>query len=268
MRERREKQVFELRLQVMINQRHKVLPRHNKEDGKMRKSKFWLGFALATEIVLLPMVAFSAGMLIPKDESLPPLGIEYLRVNAKITEGAAETHVEQAFRNATGRDLEANYVFPLPKGAAIKEFAMYIGGKRMTAELLEAGKAKKIYQDIVRRAKDPALLEYLGGQVFRVNVYPVPAKGLQKIELDYSQAVEFDAGLRRYVFPLRVGEKFSRTLKDFSVAARIESAVPIKTIYSPSHVVSISRKGDNEAVVGFEEERVMLDRDFSLYYSL
>ncbi len=234
----------------------------------MRKRKFLLGAFLATGIVFLPMMAFSAGMLIPKDESLPPLGIEYLRVDAKITEGAAETHVEQAFRNTTGRDLEANYVFPLPKGAAIKEFAMYIGGKRMTAELLEAGKAKKIYQDIVRRAKDPALLEYLGGQIFRVNVYPVPAKGLQKIELDYSQAVEFDAGLRRYVFPLRVGEKFSRTLKDFSVAARIESKVPIKTIYSPSHVVSISRKGDNEAVVGFEEERVMLDRDFSLYYSL
>ncbi len=232
------------------------------------KRKWLLSLFVAAGILLLPTIALSAGMLIPKDKSLPPLGIEYLRVNAKITEGAAETHVEQAFRNTTGRDLEANYVFPMPKGAAIKEFAMYIGGKRMTAELLDAGKAKKVYQDIVRRMKDPALLEYLGGQIFRVNVYPVPARGLQKIELDYSQAIEFDSGLRRYLFPLRVGEKFSRTLKDFSVAAHINSRIPIKNIYSPSHIISISRKGDNEAVVGFEEERVSLDRDFSLYYSL
>jgi Ca-activated chloride channel family protein len=232
------------------------------------KRKWLLSLFAAAGMIVLPAIAFSAGMLIPKDESLPPLGIEYLRVNATITEGAADTHVEQAFRNTTGRDLEANYVFPLPKGAAIKEFAMYIGGKRMTAELLDAAKAKNIYQDIVRRMKDPALLEYLGGQIFRVNVYPVPAKGLQKIELDYSQAIEFDSGLRRYVFPLRVGEKFSRTLSDFSVAAHITSEIPIGNIYSPSHVISISRKGDNEAVIGFEEEGVTLDRDFSLYYAL
>ncbi|MDP2898371.1 MAG: VIT domain-containing protein [bacterium] len=233
----------------------------------MRATRLFLAWIVSVA-VLLPMTAFSAGMLIPKDESLPPLGIEYLRVKAEVTEGAAETHVEQAFRNTTDRALEATYVFPLPKGAAIKEFAMYIGGKRMTAELLDAGKAKQIYQDIVRRAKDPALLEYMGGQIFRVSVFPVPPKDLQKIELDYSQAIEFDSGLRRYVFPMRIGEQFSKTLQDFSVTARISSKVPIGNIYSPSHVISISRKGDTEATIGFEEERMALDRDFVVYYAL
>jgi len=233
----------------------------------MRATKLFLAWIVSVA-VLLPMTAFSAGMLIPKDESLPPLGIEYLRVKAEVTEGAAETHVEQAFRNTTDRALEATYVFPLPKGAAIKEFAMYIGGKRMTAELLDAGKAKQIYQDIVRRAKDPALLEYMGGQIFRVSVFPVPPKDLQKIELDYSQAIEFDSGLRRYVFPMRIGEQFSKTLQDFSVTARISSKIPIGNIYSPSHVISISRSGDNEATIGFEEERMALDRDFVVYYAL
>jgi len=235
----------------------------------MKKGKWLLALFVAAGVVLLPAVAFSAGMLIPKDKSLPPLGIEYLRVKAEITEGAAETHVEQAFRNTTGRPLEATYVFPMPKGAAIKEFAMYIGGKRMTAELLDAAKAKQIYQDIVRRAKDPALLEYVGGKVFRVSVFPVPAKGLQKIELDYSQAVEFDSGMRRYIFPMRIGEKFSKTLQDFAVTAHISSSVsPIGSIYSPSHAISTSRKGDNEATVGCEEERMSLDRDFVVYYAL
>jgi len=168
-----------------------------KGEGQMKERRWFFRWIVAALVILLPGAALSAGMLIPMDKSLPPLGIEYLRVKAEITEGAAETHVEQAFRNSTNRALEATYVFPMPKGAAIKEFAMYIGGKRMTAELLDAGKAKQIYQDIVRRAKDPALLEYVGGKIFRVSVFPVPAKGLQKIELDYSQAIEFDSGLRR-----------------------------------------------------------------------
>ncbi len=226
------------------------------------------GWLVVVALLLLPGASFPAGMLVPKDESLPPLAIEYLRVKAEITEGAAETHVEQAFRNTTDRPLEATYVFPMPKGAAIKEFAMYIGGKRMAAELLDATKAKQIYQDIVRRAKDPALLEYLGGQIFRVSVFPVPPNDLQKIELDYSQPIDFDSGLRRYVFPLRIGEKFSTTLKEFSAVAHISSKIPIGSIYSPTHVISTSRKGDNEVTVGCEEDRSSLDRDFVVYYAL
>jgi Ca-activated chloride channel family protein len=234
----------------------------------MRRTRWALGWIVAALALLPPSVVLPAGMLIPKDESLPPLEIEYLRVKAEITEGAAETHVEQAFRNTTDRALEATYVFPLPKEAAIKEFAMYIGSKRMTAELLDAGKAKQIYQDIVRRMKDPALLEYMGGQIFRVSVFPVPPNDLQRIELDYSQAIEFDSGMRRYAFPMRIGEKFSKTLKDFSVVAHLSSKIPIGSIYSPSHAISTSRKGDNEATIGFEEERMALDRDFVVYYAL
>jgi Ca-activated chloride channel family protein len=108
----------------------------------------------------------------------------------------------------------------------------------------------------------------VGGKIFRVSVFPVPAKGLQKIELDYSQAIEFDSGLRRYVFPMRIGEKFSKTLQDFSVTAHISSRIPIGSIYSPSHAISTSRKGDNESTVGCEEERMSLDRDFVVYYAL
>jgi Ca-activated chloride channel family protein len=74
--------------------------------------------------------------------------------------------------------------------------------------------------------------------------------------------------MRRYVFPMRVGEKFSKTLKDFSVVAHLSSKIPIGSIYSPSHAISTSRKGDNEATVGCEEERMSLDRDFVIYYAL
>jgi len=222
-------------------------------------------------VVALAMVAassYGSGMLIPKDGSVPPLGIKHQRVDINIKDGVATARIEQVFRNSTDRDLEAVYIFPLPLNAAIADFAMYIDGKRMSGELVEKDKARKIYQDIVRRMKDPGLLEHMGGRLFRVSVYPVKKQADQKIEIEYSQPLQFEAGLYKYVYPLRTGEKATQTLEDFTVSASIVSALPIKNIYSPSHDVGISRKGEHKAVLGFEQDQALLDKDFVLYYGV
>ena len=209
------------------------------------------------------------GMLIPKDGSLPPLGVKHQRVQVTVENQVATTRVEQVFFNSTSRDLEATYVFPLPGGAAVRDFALWIGGKRTQAELLEAGKARKIYTDIVRRAKDPGLLEYMGHNLVRVRVYPVPKQGDQKIELSYAQLLKADGGVVNYRYPLRTGRQVSQTLKDFTLTVDIQSRVPIKSVYCPSHQnVAIRRRDDHQASVSFEKTRYMLDRDFDLYYTV
>ncbi|MDP6848687.1 MAG: VIT domain-containing protein, partial [Kiritimatiellia bacterium] len=213
-------------------------------------------------------VCLGSGMLIPKDKSLPPLAIKYQRVDIRVKDSVATAKIEQVFKNSTNRDLEAVYVFPLPAGATIADFAMYINGKRMSGEVVEKGKARKIYQDIVRRMKDPGLLEHMGENLFRVSVYPVPKNGEQKFELEYSQELEYEAGLYKLVYPLRTSEKSSRLLEDFTVSARVTSSTPLKSIYSPSHEIGISRKGEHEAIIGFEEEQSVLDKDFVLYYGV
>ncbi len=233
----------------------------------MKTKTILLTVIVAITAIGLAGTASATGVLIPKDESIPPLAIKYQRVSAEIKDSVAHTHIEQAFTNSTNRQLEATYIFPLPKDAAIKEFALYINGKRTKAELVEAGKAKKVYEDIVRRMKDPALLEYMDGKLFKMRVFPIPPNGDQKIELDYSQVVDYDNGMMRYVYPLKVGEKYSRTLEDFSMNVNLSSNIPIKTVYSPTHKVSTDFKGEKQAVVGFEEEQSPLDRDFVLYWS-
>ncbi|MEI6218302.1 MAG: VIT domain-containing protein [bacterium] len=212
--------------------------------------------------------AFASGMLIPTDQSLPALAIKNQRVSIQIKDGTATASIEQVFKNNVDRDLEAIYVFPLPEGASIADFAMYINGKRVSGELVEKGKARKIYEDIVRRMKDPGLLENLGGNLFRVSVYPVPKNGEQRIEISYSQTIAFESGLYKYVYPLRTSDQASSTLEDFTIKAEISSAVPIKTVYSPSHKIGVTRKGDNKAVIGFEEDRAQLNKDFVLYYGV
>jgi len=219
-------------------------------------------------LVLCSSHAFASGMLIPKDETIPPLAIESQRVDIQIKDGTATARIEQIFRNSVNRNLEAVYVFPLPENASISDFAMYINGKRTSGEIVEKEKARRTYEDIVRRMKDPGLLEHMGGNLFRVSVFPVPANGLQKIELEYSQTLAFEGGLYKYLYPLKTGEKASRTLADFTVAVRLNSKIPLKSIYSPSHKVGISRKGDKEAVIGFEDDKALLDRDFVLYYTV
>ena len=96
--------------------------------------------------------------------------------------------------------------------------------------LVEKGKARGAYEDIVRRMKDPGLLDHIGGNLFRVSVFPVPANGLQKIELEYSQTLAFDGGLYKYVYPLKTGERAARTLADFTVGVRLNSKLPLKSI--------------------------------------
>ena len=224
--------------------------------------------AVLYAMALMVSGAQGSGMLIPKDKSLPPLAIKHQRVDIRLRDGVATSRIDQSFKNHTNRDLEAVYVFPLPENAGISDFGMWIGGKRVSGELVEKDKAGKIYRDIVRRMKDPGLLEHLGGKLFRVSVYPVPKNGEQRIEIEYSQVLEFEGGLYKYIYPLKTEEKASQTLEDFTISVRVASSVPIRNVYSPSHEVGITRKGDFEATIGFEKEQALLDRDFVLYYGV
>ena len=212
--------------------------------------------------------AFAVGVLVPKDVQVPPLAIKSLRVETTIDNQAAKTVVKQVFQNSTDRDLEANYVFPLPADASVRDFAMMMNGKRVSGEMVEKGKAAEVYRSIVSRLKDPGLLEYLGNNLLRASVYPVPKKGTVEIQVEYSQVVPMEDGLAGYTFPLRTGDKASQTMEDFSVTVRLTSKVALKSVYSPTHKVGITRRDDYSATVGMEQDKALLDRDFTLYYTV
>ena len=126
------------------------------------------------------------GLLIPEDRQLPPLAMVHHRVKIDIQDQVAVTEVEQAFRNHTDRPLEATYVFPVPRGASVNKFTMLVDGKEMSAEMIESAKARQVYNDIVRRTQDPGLLEYIGNNLLRLRVFPVPPHKDQKLTLRYT----------------------------------------------------------------------------------
>jgi Ca-activated chloride channel family protein len=203
----------------------------------------------------------------PRPYVFAPLEVTYHHVNVRIDDQIATTSVDQEFYNPNPQRLEGTYLFPVPKGAQINKFAMDIGGKQVEAELLSADKARRIYEDIVRKLKDPALLEYAGRDVFKVRVFPIEPNSRKRITLSYTQILKSDSGLVSYLYPLNT-EKFSaKPIRNVSVKVDLESKRPLKSIYSPSHSVEVKRHGANRATAGFEAANVRPDTDFALYFA-
>src|SRR5580765_4498411 len=181
-----------------------------------------------------------------------PLEMTSEKVSTRITDQIAVTRIEQEFFNPNPARLEGTFVFPVPKGAHLDKFTMEIDGKPVEAELLAADKARGIYEDIVRRLKDPALLEYAGRDVFKVRIFPIEPHGRKRIVLSYTQLLKPDSGLMSYALPAS-DEKFSaQPVKSVSVKVDLENKRALKTIYSPSHAVEIKWKDSNHAVASYE----------------
>jgi Ca-activated chloride channel family protein len=189
------------------------------------------------------------------------------RVNITMEDQVAITKVEQTFRNHTDRQLEATYVFPVPKGASVNKFTMWVNGAEVRGEMIEAEKARQIYTQIVQRTQDPGLLEYMGNNLLRMRVFPIPPKSDQKVAMSYTSVAPQDAGLVEYVYPLKTDGKATSTLEDFSIQATIKSQHPIQNVYSPTHAISLTRPNDREVSVKFERNQGLLDKDFQLFYA-
>jgi len=231
----------------------------------------FLGFLLFSAVCLIAGPLLADGIIIPRPrpgETIPPLTVKYHRVNVRISNQVVKTSVDQVFINNFGRDIEGTYIFPIPEGAAISEFALYMGDTRVQGEILDSAEARRIYEDIVRRLKDPALLEYVGRNLFRARIFPIPAKGERRIQLTYTEVLKAERGLVKYSYPLNTERFSAEPIKEVSLTAEVESQIPILNVYSPSHKISVRRDGAHKASAGFEEANVKPDKDFVLYYSL
>jgi Ca-activated chloride channel family protein len=204
---------------------------------------------------------------VPGHFTFAPLAVTYHRVTVEIDGLVAVTSVDEEFFNPGNDRLEGTYVFPLPEGAHIDRFSMDINGKQMEAELLPADKARALYEEIVRKMRDPALLEYAGRGAFKVRVYPIEPRSKKRIRIAYTQLLKSDAGLVEYAYPLNTEKFSSAPLSEVSVKVTLKGTEPLKSVYSPSHDVEIRRDGDTRAVVGFEAKDVRPDTDFTVMFS-
>ncbi len=152
-----------------------------------------------------------------------PLEVRYHRVTVEIDDDVAVTSVDQEFFNPSSNAVEGTYLFPLPENAHIDKFSIDVNGRQVEAELLDADKARRIYEDIVRKMRDPALLEYAGRGAFKARIFPIEAHATKRVQIKYSQLLKTDAGLTEYTYPLNTEKFSSRPIGEVSVNVRLRS---------------------------------------------
>ena len=221
--------------------------------------------------------AAAQGVIVPGPcqrcpERRPPIAlprslpVKSIKIDIRITSQVATTHVEQVFRNDTNATLEGIYFFPIPEQASITEFAIWEGDRRLVGEVRSREEARRIYDEIVRRQRDPGLLEYAGKNLFQASIFPIPPHSDKKLELKYSQVLEANAATVSYRYPLGTGRQAAQ-IGSVSGRVELESKEPLRNIYSPSHAVDIKRNGDRRSVITFENAPGQEPQDFQLFYT-
>src|SRR5687768_5382498 len=195
------------------------------------------------------------------------LPIKSIKIDTKIVSQVATTHVEQVFRNDTDATLEGTYLFPIPESASIAEFAIWDGDRRLVGEVRTREEARRIYDEIVRRQRDPGLLEYAGKDLFQASIFPILPHSDKKLEITYTQVVRAEGGTVSYRYPLGVGRQLTQI---DAVAGRVEveSREPLRNVYSPTHAIDVKRSNERRSLVSFESEKGKEPQDFQLFYTI
>lgn len=198
----------------------------------------------------------------------PPVSykVKELAYNAKISDQIAQVQVSQTFVNTGSAVAQVQFVFPIPYEGAIDRMTFMVDGKEYEAKLLEAKKAREIYEGYVRRNQDPALLEWLGTGMFQTSVFPVPPGAERKVTLKFSQLLRKDHQLTDFLIPLATAKYTSQPVEKVSVNATIETTVDIKSVYSPTHPVEVKRPDSKHAIVKYEATNTVPATDFRLLY--
>ncbi|MEX2317177.1 MAG: VIT domain-containing protein [Pirellulales bacterium] len=208
---------------------------------------------------------------VPPRRPLPPpptssYRIDALDINASLEDQVARVQVSQTFENTGSSQMEVCFVFPLPYDGAIDRLTLLVDGKEFEAKLLTKEEARRRYEEIVRKNRDPALLEWVGNGMFQTSVFPIPAGAKRTVTLRYSQLLRKSYGLSDFIFPLSTARYTSKPLERLKLRLSIETKTPILNVYSATHAVKIDRPDSKHAVVSYEATNIVPGDDFRLFF--
>jgi len=229
-------------------------------------------FLVLSLFAFLTLQVHSSGFIIinpfPEPQKPAQLTIKNHNVKVSIDKQIATTKVTQVFHNPSNHDLEGTYIFPVPQNVSINNFTIHVNKKPLTAKILDRDKARAIYESIVRKRKDPALLEYVGRGMVQARVYPIHAHSDMRISFEYSEILKADNGSIKYCHSLATNKNYKNVLDNASITVNISSEKNIVNLYSPTHELSVKKNGKTKAMVSCEEKNVRSNRDFILYYTI
>lgn len=219
-----------------------------------------------------------SGALIPssvKDKPDPAiLSLQVMNVDVLIDNQHARVRVLQIFDSHVAQVLEGKYLFALPPQASIADFAVWDGDTRIPGVILEKRRANAIYAQIKQQQVDPGLLqqddEHGGASAFSAKVFPIPAYGTKRVELEYTEMLPVEGLASHFTFPLKPSFGDPQRVGEFNLHVRILSDYPISppTFLSSSYPIRIINAQPNEFEGDFQAQGIELKEDFSLDYQI
>jgi Ca-activated chloride channel homolog len=155
--------------------------------------------------------AVAQGIIVDRRPRIPFTGsyeIREVSIDGRVRDQVAEVQVSQTFHNPSSFPLESEFLFPLPEEGAIQNFVLLVDGRELPGRLLPKEEARRIYEEIVRTKRDPALLEYMGRGLYRTSVFPIPAGADRKVTMRYTRLCKRDRDIIEFSYPLST-QKFT-----------------------------------------------------------
>ena len=222
-----------------------------------------------------------AGVLILGGNTQPDprvLSLDDMRVEITIENGDARVYVIEIFSNHTGTPQEGNYVFALPTGSTVSDFAVWDGAVRIPAVILTRRKAREIYEDVRAQQIDPGLLE-MGertedaarqSSLFSAHIAPIPAYGTKRLELEYHQTIDVSNFKSQFTFPLKPDVYQQQAAGHLKINFVLNSPLAIEDFQVLSKTLPLTiTRNDGHTVHGwFESENVNFAEDLAASWKI
>jgi Ca-activated chloride channel family protein len=270
-----------IRAALEITRRH-ALPRHRTPASPRHRAGLlpaWPTGVLLLVLLAAPPVSVyaQAGLLVPGGSARPDpsvLSLREMAVDVGLARGYARVAVRQVFENHTNRIQEGIYRFRLPPSAAVGDFAVWDGLRRIPGVILEKQRARAIYRELTTQKIDPGLLQQgdeddtgapgeapahpaapSGGALFSVRVAPIPALGTKRLELQFQQEVPFLEGRGEFRLALRPNDGEAPVARTLRVRVRVLDG----TLVPDGAALALVKDAQGDHV--FEGRDVKLERD-------
>ena len=154
---------------------------------------------LATALIAAPVALTAQGTIIPRPcpeiRPCPAPGVGAIQrtssqVRVELADRVLRYQITETFRNRGPLIGEADYIFPMPAGAAFEALELEIDGELVSGETMPADQARRIYEDIVRRNRDPALVEYMGRGMLRTRIFPIQPGEEKRVVVRFQSVAE------------------------------------------------------------------------------
>ncbi len=223
-------------------------------------------------LFIVSSLVFSDGVVFPLNpiETEPnPFVMLSHEVDITIKNRIADVSISEVFWNDSQSAQRVVYLFPLPDRAVINNFQMVIGGETYQAQLLERDEAKQQFKELMKKNKDPALLEFMDESFYKLEIDAFQPGEKRTIELSYTQELGVRNGLVELTYPLKIDGLLKGSIRDIVIRGSVEDESKVVFIDSPTNKIetSLSRDG-KKAEFTFKDVDYIPNNDFSIKYGL